>query len=282
MSPAAVIQLSGEDCFDFLQSQGTADLRSCQSTTGQFRRSLWLDHKGLIHGDGLVWRCEKDEWLLLSEYTPAARILEKFERHIIADDVELMDQTKDWELMFLDHYPDGIELPESEAGVAIMGEGWLLKGASIFSQGVSLLVSKGSRIPVDFTELNEPSMRARRIAARFPAMDKDISPGQWNPFETGLMDYVSLQKGCFLGQEVVARAHRLGRRSKRFVFARTQNCAHLGEEFSPISYEGNLIGEWTSIAEAAGQAIVLGWVKSRFPDGQLTTDDGINWFVESL
>jgi folate-binding protein YgfZ len=277
--PSALLVVRGEDSFDFLQSQGTADLRPCLQ--GQIRYGLWLDHKGLIHADGRIWRAGNGDWWILSEYIGAEVLREKFERHIIADDVELIDRTSGWELLSLDALPASFA-PKDKASPQSLDAGWYLGSSQVWSGGVDVLLPTPATEVIPILSRSPAMVDLARLQAGVPLVGRDIELGRWNPFEAGLMGAVSLQKGCFLGQEVVARAHRLGRRSTRFVTAVSEQTPDLPEAPCPLLVDGQQVGEWTSLARSEGTVWALGWLKTRFPDGSVDFDSGGRWAVQTI
>jgi folate-binding protein YgfZ len=54
------------------------------------------------------------------------------------------------------------------------------------------------------TQLDEPAITALRVAAAIPAYPNEINE-RFNPWEARLAPFISLTKGCYIGQEVVAR-----------------------------------------------------------------------------
>lgn len=279
--PAALIVLRGEDVFDFLQSQGTADMRSCK--TGRVVYSLWLDHRGLIHGDGFVWRANDDAWWILSEWTPAKSLIAKFENHIIADDVVIENLTDSGLKVAQPEPRSDVPRCDSGAGRAMKtGERWLLELPGR-GRGLCVLLTPTAEDVLEPYSLRGDRATRERIDRSELAIGIDLVAGRWNPVEAGLMDAVSADKGCYLGQEVVARAHRLGRRSKRFVAASSLS-AKEALSACPIALmvEGESVGELTSVVAGFDGVHALGWLKTRFPDGELKTDDGRCWTVSSL
>jgi folate-binding protein YgfZ len=66
-------------------------------------------------------------------------------------------------------------------------------------------------------ELDAEEMERRRIAAAVPAVPADIGPGDL-PGEGGLESIaISYTKGCYLGQEVMARLKAMGQVRRRLV-----------------------------------------------------------------
>ena len=281
--PAAVIRVRGEDSFAFLQSQGTADLRDGGGASSLY--GLWLDHKGLIHGDARIWQDGDGEWWLISEATAATALIERLDRHIIADDVELVDATDDWQLLTVSHWPAELAPLESTGPVGRLADGTWALGASktLPGGGLDFLVSEDGAERIGLRPVEGAEVEGARIRSGRPWIGKDLQPGRWNPFEAGLMEAVSLQKGCFLGQEVVARAHRLGRRSARWVSLISSSPGPVGEAPFSLMQEAVQVGECTSLACGGDGAYNgIGWLKARIPDGEWRSDDGRIWHVRSL
>lgn len=283
-APGAVLRVSGDDHAAFLQGQGTQDLRGPR---GLCRHDLWLDHKGAIRGDAFVLKVADDHVLLASYATPAAVLVEKFERHIIADDVRIEDLTVDHEWLCVT--PASAAALLRAAGVAAPArgcfsqkDGWLLFDGRRFGPGTLdvLYARSGRRPPLD-TALTGAEAEARRVAAGVPMVpvDTDAASGALNPLEAGLPGSVCFDKGCYLGQEVVARLHRLQRASRRMVRATT--AARLSPQPRPLAQGEALAGALTTVVETPHGSVALGWLKSRFPDGPLLIE-GVEYLIESL
>lgn len=268
-SPAAVLRFSGEDHATFLQSQGTADLRG---PVGFFRYSLWLDHKGLIHGDAFVLKISEAEILMVSYSTKAADLLQKFDRHIIADDVAIADETGQWRV---------ISVPPAESSLIPLGGdlkgglfqhqpgGYVFAGRRLGLNSLDFLLRKDASTAFDFSRIPEVEAEAIRIRAGIPMVSMDIPPGAFNPLEANLLSALSFDKGCYLGQEVVARVHRLGRFSRRFI---TASGAGTAPRVPFVLEDGEKeIGALTSVVNSHDTFIGIGWLKARHGDGPLSS-----------
>lgn len=269
--PAAVLVLSGEDQIDFLQSQGTADLRG---PSGLCRYSLWLDHKGRIHGDGFVLKINDDSVLLVSYETPAEVLIQKFEKHIIADDVEIADHTSRWRLLSLPRKSvDGLLADRARHlepdRFFIEADGYVFSGRRLGMDSVDYLVPETTTLPLDLNTLSIETAESMRIAAGIPAIPRDSEAGNLNPVEGNLLSAVSFDKGCYLGQEVVARVHRLQRLSKRLV-----RLIPLEKDLPVPTVPGDIllsdtaVGGFTSISDGAETWQAIGWLKAKVEDGE--------------
>lgn len=258
---------------DFLQSQGSADLRG---PTGSCTYSLWLDHKGLIHGDGFVLRVSEEKVLIVSYECPAADLMEKFDRHIIADDVVVTDHTDEWRLLSVPAASAAEVLKDrafshSANRFQIEADGYLYSGRRTGRDSIDCLVPARTDLPRAVEELSRAEAEHLRIESGIPSIPRDIRPGTLNPVEANILSAVSFTKGCYLGQEVVARVHRLKRVSTRLVKVTAAGAA----PEAPLSLvaDGREVGALTTVSEKAATGIVgIGWLKSRIEDGEHTFD----------
>jgi len=90
---------------------------------------------------------------------------------------------------------------------------------------------------------------ALRVAARRPRLRFETDH-RTIPHEVGWLETaVHLDKGCYRGQETVARVHNLGRPPRRLVFLHLDGSAEeLPPHGSPVEYEGRQVGFVTSSA----------------------------------
>jgi folate-binding protein YgfZ len=78
---------------------------------------------------------------------------------------------------------------------------------------------------------------------------------------------VHLHKGCYRGQETIARVHHLGRPPRRLVFLHLDGSGHvLPERETPLTLDGRVVGRLTSVARHyLDGPIALGVVKRTTP-----------------
>jgi folate-binding protein YgfZ len=80
---------------------------------------------------------------------------------------------------------------------------------------------------------------------------------------------VHLHKGCYRGQETVARVHNLGRPPRRLVFLHLDGSGHtLPEDGAELSHDGKVVGRLTSVARHHEDGpVALGVVKRTLDPG---------------
>ena len=264
-SPMTQIRVTGEDAFTFLQGQFTNELRQ---PTGSAIYGLWLNHKGKVVADSHVLRLAENEFFLASATSPAAVIRPRLEAYIVADDVTLRDETATVR---------GLALSGPGCGEAIkqvLGEA---PGAGRFVRNGGVLIFPGRRsraenyeiigaekiitelrnrlVAQDWVEAGAAAMELARISAGQPGIPEDLGPGDL-PNEGGLEESaISYTKGCYLGQEVMARLRNMGKVRRRLHVVR-------GDGVPPrrpaLLYQGEKkVGEIRSSANNGDEFVAL-------------------------
>lgn len=107
----------------------------------------------------------------------------------------------------------------------------------------------------------------------------------YNPLEAGLKDYISFNKGCYIGQEVVARLNTYDKVQKHLMCLSLE-AGGAPELPSPLMHEGRQVGTLTSTVEAldGDRAYGLGYVrKAHAQEGaRLFTECGVEVVVEGF
>lgn len=237
-----MLRVSGADAASFLQGQFSNDLRSLGR--GQSVYGLWLTLKGKVLADSFIIRPVEGEGFLIVSYFCAAEVIkERLESYIIADDVEVTNLTPDfvgWSLMGGEQTAPAVPCGViSFRGRRVRGgnEEWLLTRAE----------SARCVLPPAWTEVDAAAAEALRIADGIPAVPQDLGPTDL-PNEAALeADTISYTKGCYLGQEVMARLKSMGQVRRRLLRV---NVAGPGRptERAPLYVGEKNIGELRSVA----------------------------------
>ncbi len=251
-SPGAWISVRGSDAFRFLQTQFSNDLDRSEAHPATY--GLWLDRKGKIDADSHVLRRGDEDFVLYSVGCPGGALCARFERYLIADDVVVTDLGSGVAVCSA----IGMGVPEA-LGVEPPASG-------CFATAEDCHVFEGRRGPAPqfeivgpverissvadrlrdsgFREESESAFEGLRIEAGFPAVPVDAGGGEL-PQEAGLESAaVSFTKGCYLGQEVVAKVQNSGGFRRRL-------CRVSGSEAPPRAGDELVQGE-----------TVVGWMRS--------------------
>jgi folate-binding protein YgfZ len=98
-----------------------------------------------------------------------------------------------------------------------------------------------------------------RIASGWPAMNSEITEGVV-PAMTGLVsETVSFEKGCYTGQELVARVYHRGAEPVRSLVAMTASADNVIESGDELVVSDTVVGSVTSVARS--ELVGLGYVK---------------------
>jgi tRNA-modifying protein YgfZ len=208
--PACVLRVSGPDAATFLQGQFTNDLRDIGALRSVY--GLWLDRKGRVIADSHVLRSAGDvsEFWIISLSSPASVVARRLEDFIVADDVAIEDATGSWL---------GVSLIGAGVGAwcaAQSGPGFLLPGRRSRIENLEWLFRAADAGTVaamvsGAREVAADEVERMRISSRIPLVPVDIGAADL-PNEGGLESQaISYSKGCYLGQEVMARLQSRGR-----------------------------------------------------------------------
>jgi tRNA-modifying protein YgfZ len=240
--PGCWLRAQGADAATFLQGQFTNDLRALERQRAVY--GLWLSVKGKVIADSFVLRGESADSFWIGSYaSPAAVVRERLESHVIADEVVLEDFTAAWiGRSLFGEIAAGVLGATGLPGFVFPGRRaradtaeWVLPAAVAAAAGTRL-----DGIP----ELDAESVERIRIAQCIPAIPLDIGPADL-PNEGGLeADAISYTKGCYLGQEVMARLKSMGQVRRHL--RRVQGSGEIPALPAPLHAGGRQVGELRS------------------------------------
>ena len=256
--------VSGSDARAWLQDLITAEIDDLEP--GFARRSLLLSPTGRIRADFTV--AVLPSGLLLVQDPrqphPIERLLAPY---VLSSDVHLRDRTEDLGLLA---FPNA-EPPSDSRTFAYR--------PSTLGTGFDALVEQPEdreRLTVGGQPVSRERLEARRIErgeARFPV---DLTESSL-PHEAGLDHAIAYGKGCFLGQEAVARVRNLGHPPRVVLALRADSPVAAGD---PIVSNDRAVGEITSVADPGTAAI--GRVSWAARDAELATRAGVELDVLDL
>lgn len=135
----------------------------------------------------------------------------------------------------------------------VTDDSYLVTASATDREAVWGALSAAGLVPID-----EPSYDYLRIEAGLPRFGRELSL-HYIPLETGLWDDVSFSKGCYTGQEIIARMESRGKLAKRLVGLRPGAPVEAGAE---ITAGGRSVGTITSAADGPAGLLALGYVKT--------------------
>lgn len=272
--PAAWLRVAGADALNYLQGQYTNDLRDL-GPDGVY--GLWLNPKGKIVADSFVLPAPPEDgapacWVG-SYFAPAVTVRERLESCIIADDVTITDETAGWAAVTLFGSADRAALRAAVPGSLVFSgrrdtaehHEWVFPLAAEATVGAHF---------AGLLSLDAAAVAQRRVHAGIAAVPADLGPADL-PNEGGLDEVaISYAKGCYLGQEVMARLRTMGQVRRRLLAVTGQG--EVPALPAPLYAGDRAIGELRSaVVEGAGFAgLALITLLHLPPDGRLSLAPG--------
>jgi folate-binding protein YgfZ len=211
--------VSGPDAAEYLQGQLTNDVEALAPGEGQY--AALLDRKGHMQADMRVLRPAGEEVWIDTETEALAATRRHLETYSIGRDVKVADVSQERAILSLIG-PRAVEvagtaaLPENACdATAVAGVECLVAGTR---DGVDLIVAGGEAerlrdalLAAGAVAVSPAAAEILRVEAGIPRFGAEMGSATM-PAEAGIVeDAVSFTKGCYIGQETVARLHYKGR-----------------------------------------------------------------------
>ena len=256
-----VIRASGDDAEAFLQGQLSQDIAPL--APGESAWSLLLQPQGKVDAWLRVTRIDASTFLLDLDAGAAEATVARLNRFKLRTACEL--SATSWTVLSV-RGPGAreVEIPADSGAEVVVPAEW---------PGVDGIDALGPDVqaPPGLPLASADDLEVLRIVAGVPAMGAELTESTI-PAEAGIVERsVSFTKGCYTGQELVARIDSRGGnvpRRLRGVLGGEGVTLAVGDT---ISVDGNEVGSVTSAAGAVGLAYVKRSV-DRFPAGASVGD----------
>ncbi|MFA7280012.1 MAG: folate-binding protein YgfZ [Sterolibacterium sp.] len=228
----ALIKASGEEAKLFLHNLLTNDIKGLRADAIQYNG--FCNPKGRLLASFLVWHAGPDLMLALSADLHAT-ILKKLSMYVLRSKVKLTDASSEFVLMGLsgenakDALADTVQIPQKTMMVSSFDQGQLLR---LEDQRFVMMVSfsEAQQVWQKLAETAHPvgltCWHWLEITSGLPrvtaATTEEFIPQMVN-FD--VVGGVSFKKGCYPGQEIVARTQYLGKLKRRMYRAHLDTAA---------------------------------------------------------
>ena len=290
-----VLACRGVDGPGLLQRLTTNDLSDLQPGGGKY--TVLLSEKARIIDVVNVVRRESDILLLMSPGA-AAPARAWFTKYTIMEDFRTRDVSDDWRA--LQFFGPHAVMRLAELGIDGADDmtvgAW--RNAELFGAPV-LLIKQAPMCEFCFllcfnAEQAEAVFNGMRaISAQVPQVDEDVYEvlrieaglgrrgSEWtdafNPLEAGLVQYISFTKGCYIGQEVIARLDSYNKVKQRLIGFVSTEAAPPGAQFHDETRQTGVITS-TAFSPELNTWISLGYLRSQYASygarHQALADDG--------
>jgi folate-binding protein YgfZ len=249
LTPRALWRLNGPDAERYLNGQVTADVSTLAEDHAAY--SAVCSAKGRMEGDVHISR-HADEFYLDSDLAQHESLGPRLEKYLIADDALLEDIGGLWSLS---HVFGQAAPPRPETGFVIAHARFGLPGHDVWTAGPGAAIT-GESIGAELVE-------TLRLEHGLPRWGAELSTHTLPP-EAGphMLEAISYSKGCYVGQETIARLKSVGHVNRTLVFLESAT-----EDFPAVAtklvHEGREAGTVTSSgwSPGLGRGIALGYIQ---------------------
>jgi folate-binding protein YgfZ len=263
---SACFDVSGADGLDLLHRLSTNDLLS--GSLPRVRRSILTTEKGRIVDLVRLVIAETGTRLLLSAGARQT-VVEWVGKFTITEDISLTDSSDEVAIVYivgyqaLDMAKEILGLPEVTSCVEVSHP--VLRKIFFWNEnfgtiaGGALLIRRESigeffaaaAIPGGVLRLDHPDeMETLRILAGEPAYGHELTD-RFNPLEVGLRNAVNFTKGCYVGQEVIARLDSYNKVQRELVALDIRGSTSEARSGDDLVADGESVGTLTSISPLA-------------------------------
>lgn len=256
------VAVSGSDALAWLDDLVTADLS--ELSPGGARHALLLSPTGGVRASFTV-AMPSESLLLIQDPTQPTPIQHLLERYVLSSDVGLDDRAS---ALALFAFPGREEAPEApgtaQSSPSCLGRGTDLVGSGDGHDALLRQLSTSHMLAAN------DDVEAWRIGAGIPRFGVDAIEGDL-PQESGMYGAVSRQKGCFPGQEAVAKVDSLGHPRRLVVPLEADGPASPGDV---VMRDGSEVGQITSVTVAGDRTLLLARLRWEARDARLHTGLG--------
>jgi folate-binding protein YgfZ len=206
----AVLAFRGPEAAHFLQGQLSCDTGQLSATRMQL--AGLHNPQGRVIALLRIFQREPGEILALLPKALALSVSEQLRRYVLRAKVQILEASGEFQLL-------GIEAEASEAASEALGGAPLVQETQ--SARAYALLPPGMALDPARVQENRLGWERLELAAGIPHVGTATS-GQFvaQMLNLDLLHAISFTKGCYTGQEVIARAHyrgRVKRRMQRFI-----------------------------------------------------------------
>ncbi|QEF98696.1 putative global regulator [Stieleria maiorica] len=273
LSAATVLDLAGTDAAAILNNLTTNDVKSLQVGCGC--ETFLTDVRGKTLAHVVAFRTV-DGFRLIGAPGQADAIAAHADRYTIREDATPIDRSADNTAFVL--APDAPvtlrdETDWGESNAMCYDVDWLGDQTIVLVTetpgGIEQVLSSTGEMPGDDTEFHHA-----RTLAGFPWFGVDLSDKNLPQEASRIKQSICFTKGCYLGQETVARLDALGQVQKQLV--RWETSGAIPTAGSEVRSDDKVVGRLTSVATTGEDAAVAIGIarRSHFDPGTTAQGDG--------
>lgn len=284
-----IIKATGQDTLDLIHRLSTNNCLNLPKHIG--KQTILTNEKGRII-DVISVIQFNDHVLILTSLGAEQTVISWLKKFIIMEDIRFMIMNEDLEMLTL-HGPQSLDFVSQFIGgdfltlpmhAALKAYGsetrFAIRTMPLHELQYLIIDKKGSGLidffshEVDIPEFNDIEWNRERILAGLGISEHEWSDA-YNPLEAGLLHLIDFKKGCYIGQEVIARLDSYNKVNKRLMGISSDSHFSVND---PIFSGEDQIGTVTSICELNDAMIALGYIRSEhaYDDTKVSIKQGEN------
>jgi folate-binding protein YgfZ len=281
LSARGRVEVSGSEAVQFLNGLVTNDVKALEE--GAWMNAAFPNVQGRLISLARVLRLGPDRFLFDTEAAARERVLKTLERFTLAGDFRVRDLTGETALVTVQGARAaevvgaalGAEAAATARGrVHSAGQGagrelHAIRATHTGEDGFDLMVGAAGAAPLwealaaaGARPVGHEALEVLRVEAGLPRHGVDMDETNV-VLEAAPDDAVSFTKGCYVGQEIIARIHWRGHVAKRLAGLAFDGRAEVARDDKVLTPDGQTVGRLTSVtySPALGRALALGYVK---------------------
>jgi tRNA-modifying protein YgfZ len=287
----AQLVVRGADAIDYLQGQLTNDVEALQPGAGGY--SALLDRKGRMQGDMRVLVVAPDEVWIDTEPEAAPAIVRHLQMYKIGREVEIDDVSDERAIVSLigpgaenalGIGPVGSEHShrEFEAGTGAPCRALATDlGVDVICPAAAVEALAERLVSAGAAEITEAAAEIVRVESGRPRFGREMTT-ETIPQEAGINERaVSFTKGCYIGQETVARLHYKGKPNRHLRGLRLEAPVDTGTPIVLGERELGRVGT-AALSPALGPIALAIVRREAQPGARVTVGDGVTAEVVDL
>lgn len=238
ISHQGIIELKGSDALDLIHRISTNSVNNLPKEG--VKKTIFTSEKGKIIGLTTLLNFENYQ-LLVCDRVDKSKVMSWIKKYVINDDVEVNDANAKYNLLELcgpqaesfatlvcgnvgnEMQKDSFRIIHTEnilffliklRGERNTNKFWFLADLENSKRLITFIMMNKSIF--NFSMVGEEAYNIYRIEQGLPVAPNELND-QHNPHEASLIDYVDFNKGCYIGQEVIARLQNYDKGQKKLV-----------------------------------------------------------------
>jgi len=283
----SIVELRGKDSLDFLHRITTNSLKEIKKE--EVKQTIFTTEKGRILSVATVFNFDTHQFLVVGK-SNKERVLGWINKYIIADDVAMSDATGRFNIMELSGPQSGsfitlvcgnivndistnmFKVVNAEEILFFLSKitdfngrdkYWILADDDNTIKLINYM--KENYGIFNFGLVGEEAYYEFRISMGIPAAPNEIND-KYNPHEANLIHLVDFKKGCYIGQEVIARLDTYSKVQKYLTGINFEDPVTAAHHFVLLDDKENEVGVVTSSVNSTrlNKPIGLAYINKNF------------------